>query len=271
MSKHPYLIAIDLDGTLLTDDKRITPRTVEYLHGLSKQGHYIVIASGRPLRACIKYQEQLDVKAPIICYNGALTTHPHDEHFPRRLITLELDIVRQILSEIDFSYLDNMMIETPNDIFLFKRDDQLNIFFWNEGLDINYGDPLELLKENPMTLIFKIKKRTPQFDAFITSVVEKHEHYRLRFWDSSPYCEVYLEHGTKKDALVHLSETLHIPHEYTIAIGDAENDIQLLQWANHSIAMKNGVDVIKNAAVYITEEDNNNDGIIKAVKNIISE
>ncbi|MGI6734648.1 MAG: HAD hydrolase family protein [Bacilli bacterium] len=67
MSKDKYLIALDLDGTLLTDDKRITPKTRDYLNSLGAAGHTIVIATGRPLRAAYSYQQELGIKAPT-CY-----------------------------------------------------------------------------------------------------------------------------------------------------------------------------------------------------------
>ena len=270
MSENKYLVAVDLDGTLLTDDKRITPRTAEYLKKLSDEGHYIVIASGRPLRACLRYQQQMNISAPIICYNGALTLNPTDSSFPERLVTLEVDVVKQIISELGFDNMDNMMLETMHHIYMLSRDDQLNVFFWNQGLDLTYGNPIHNLEEPSMTLIFKLKERSKEFDEFIVKTVEKHENYKLRFWDNSPYCEVYLTNGTKKDGFAYLAEVLNIPHENTVAIGDAENDIQLLTWSNHAIAMKNAIDLIKNAATIITKDDNNHDGIIEALDSIIN-
>ena len=47
----PYLLAFDMDGTLLDDKKKICPKTLRYLKKLIKQGHKVVISSGRPIRS----------------------------------------------------------------------------------------------------------------------------------------------------------------------------------------------------------------------------
>ncbi len=269
MNNIKYIIAIDLDGTLLTDSKKITPKTVDFLKKLNNEGHCIVIASGRPLRACIKYQEQLEVRAPIICYNGALVIDPHNNKIKKRIVTLNRDYVGKIIDQIGLENLDNMMLETENHIYLLKRDDQLNVFFWNQGLDVIYGEPRNHLNEDSMTLIFKLKKRNPEFDDFIVKTVEQYPNFNLRFWDDSSYCEAFLTNGTKKHAFQYLAEQLGFDHSQTIAIGDAENDIGMIEWARYGIAMSNSVDIIKNAATHITKDDNNNDGIIEVLTEII--
>ncbi len=63
------IIAFDMDGTLLTHKKKISFLTLYYLRKLTKQGHLIVLASGRPSRSLKKYYNQLKLKTPMICYN----------------------------------------------------------------------------------------------------------------------------------------------------------------------------------------------------------
>ena len=58
-SEKPYLIAFDMDGTLLNEKKNIPSKTRRYLLKLAKKGHKIVLASGRPSRALKQYYEQL--------------------------------------------------------------------------------------------------------------------------------------------------------------------------------------------------------------------
>lgn len=72
--------------------------------------------------------------------------------------------------------------------------------------------------------------------------------------------------GTGAQYLVKL---LNIPHTSTVAIGDEQNDIPMIQSAHIGIAMKNGIDDIKKAADYVTENDNNHDAIAEVIEKFI--
>ena len=112
-----YLIAIDLDGTLLTDDKKITPKTRDYLNALGNAGHHIVIATGRPLRAAYSFQQELGVKAPIVSYNGALASFPGETWFPKRVRTFDRNVLRASVNEIGYELLGNLMIENEEHVY----------------------------------------------------------------------------------------------------------------------------------------------------------
>ena len=74
-----YLIAIDIDGTLLNKDRVISKATKEYLLKLSNEGHLIVLASGRPIRSLVQFHDELKLDTPLICYNGALVFSLNDK------------------------------------------------------------------------------------------------------------------------------------------------------------------------------------------------
>ena len=67
-----YLIALDLDGTLLKDDKTISPTTKKYLKELEDKGHLIVLTSGRALRSVLEYYKDIGLStSPVIAYNAS--------------------------------------------------------------------------------------------------------------------------------------------------------------------------------------------------------
>ena len=80
------------------------------------------------------------------------------------------------------------------------------------------------------------------------------------------YCPVDTDKGTGAQYLVKL---LNIPHTSTVAIGDEQNDIPMIQSAHIGIAMKNGIDDIKKTADYVTENDNNHDAIAEVIEKFI--
>src|SRR5690625_4908938 len=79
MRKQPHLIAIDLDGTLLTDKKTISETSRNTLKSLMDQGHIVVIATGRANRVSISYYNELGLTTPLINSNGAVLHHPLDK------------------------------------------------------------------------------------------------------------------------------------------------------------------------------------------------
>ena len=75
----PHLICLDLDGTLLNDNKEISSYTKQVLNELQQRGHQIMIATGRPYRASQMYYHELNLTTPIVNFNGAYVHHPKDK------------------------------------------------------------------------------------------------------------------------------------------------------------------------------------------------
>lgn len=269
MKQTRYLIALDMDGTLLNSQSEISPITHDYLRELDQQGHVIVLASGRPLRALKKFHEDLKLHSPMVCYNGAYVVSTTDPRFQAIKTNLHLNVVRQILLDIGIETLDNIMLESLDDIWLLREDDDLNSFFWHQDLDLIYGNPLLTINEDPMTLILRSKKRSVDHDQVIRDAVKKHPHYKVRFWHDSDYSEVFLDSVSKKEGLKIIADHYGIPHDHTIAFGDAENDIEMLSWAQFGIAMQNANPICKAHAKMVAEFDNDHDGIVVELKKIL--
>src|SRR5207253_1198193 len=72
-SPSPYrVLALDLDGTLLTDDLRITRRSHDAIRRARARGVAVLLASARPPRAMLRYHRHLELDTPLVAYNGAL-------------------------------------------------------------------------------------------------------------------------------------------------------------------------------------------------------
>ncbi|MGI6714093.1 MAG: Cof-type HAD-IIB family hydrolase [Bacilli bacterium] len=257
-----YLIAIDLDGTLLTDDKRITAKTKAYLQKLDKLGHIIVLASGRAERSTSRFAALLNLKNPVVSYNGVLTLSDHDENFKTRMATYPLENIKAIIRSIGIDNLENIMCETPECVWLQKEDKQLSAFFDHNEVKVIYGDILQNLDVSPITLIFKFKEHTEEMKNQARKIIRQYPNYDVRFWWDSDYGEIFYQNVTKADGIASIAEYYKIPSERIIAFGDAENDIHMLSRAHYGFAMKNANLVTKKHAAYYTCRDNNHDGII---------
>jgi Cof subfamily protein (haloacid dehalogenase superfamily) len=256
-----HLIALDLDGTLLNKDKKISKTTLKYLKQIKDQ-HLIVLSTGRPYRSFIKYYQQLGLNTPMVCYNGAYVTNPTDPTFKTTSFAFPQDVVKQIYLDVGVEHLDNVMCETNVNIWLLKEEKNLASFFWHDNMNIIYGPLEKTLNENPMTMIIKVKKRNPKLDALVFKAVKKHSGLKVRFWGSSQFCEIYYQHISKGSALLSILKYYGISKKYFMSFGDAENDKEMLQLATTSFVMKNAESHIKKYGKFLTKKDNQHDGII---------
>ena len=71
-----HLIALDLDGTLLKNDKTISHKTKHVIQKAREAGHVVMIATGRPFRSSEMYYRELQLDTPIVNFNGAFVHHP---------------------------------------------------------------------------------------------------------------------------------------------------------------------------------------------------
>lgn len=260
-----HLIALDLDGTLLKKDKKISKATLAYLKQI-KEHHVIVLATGRPYRSFIKYYQQLGLNTPMVCYNGAYVTNPTDANFKSSSFAFPQEVVKKIYLDIGVNHLDNVMCETNVNIWLLKEEKNLASFFWHENMNIIYGPLENTLNEDPMTMIIKVKKRNQKLDQMVFNAVKKHPGLKVRFWGSSQFCEIYYRHISKGSALLTLLKQYRIPRKYFMSFGDAENDREMLQFASTSFVMKNAESHIKKYGKFITKKDHHHDGIIDELK-----
>ena len=265
----PLLIAFDMDGTLLNEKKTISFRTKRLLKKLSKEGHKIVLASGRPSRAMMKYYDELGLKTPLICYNGAYVFSPYDKDFKTVEFEFPKEVIIQVMEKIK-PHIINVMCEDNDNIWVDKEDKYLARFFWYENMNVIYGDLSKTLTKNPMTCIAQAPYEYRDTKE-IEKIMEDYPGLGVRFWTGSPYFELYYE-GTSKGASVkNVASYYNIPKERIVVFGDAENDREMLEEAGISVAMSNGKETLKQKAKIISIKDNNHNGIYHTLKLILKE
>lgn len=261
------VIAFDMDGTLLNEKKEICFLTRLYLKKLTKKGHIIVLASGRPSRALNRYYNELKLKTPMICYNGAYVFNPHDGKFPTIEFEFPKNIIIEVLDKIK-PHIHNVMCETDTEIWVDKKDDYLAKFFWYENMDIHYGNLSDTLKKDPMTCIVQTPyeyRDTKEIDA----VMDKYPELGARFWTGSPYFELFYKETSKGNALKSICKYYGISTDNLIVFGDAENDVEMFNAAGTSVLMKNSAYDLKEKTTMISLKDNNHNGIYHTLKKIL--
>lgn len=250
------LVAIDLDGTLLDPERKITPAVKEAVKAAKKLGVKIVICTGRPLMGVTDILEQLDLTEHgdyVITYNGALVL---------RADTGEEFIKESILRD-DFLDLDAMarkiglplMAITRKGIYTPQRD--IGKYVVHEAAMVN------------MPLYYRLPEEIADLEIAKVMTVDEPEKLdngiaymsfeffeRFNMVKSTPY---YLEFMNKKaskgSAVKHLAKKLFLDMEEVMAIGDEENDRAMLEVAGTPVVMANGKPELKKIAKYVTKSN----------------
>ncbi len=250
--KTGYLIAIDLDGTLIQGFDNYDKLSFDYLKKIAND-NYIVIATGRPFRSSKYYYDLLELKTPIINYNGALVHHPLDKNFKKNMITISKETVCKILND-NLDIIDNIFCEIEDDIYLYRKQDEINSYLHLDGGTLHIGAFEQILTGNPNGAIcFSKKGSEEKLESYISNTFQGK--LRIRFWDDNNFVvsEIYNPLTTKGNGIKQIINYYNIPFEKTIAIGDGHNDIELLEEVNIKVAMANSHNSLFEYANYTTK------------------
>lgn len=266
--KQRYLIAMDMDGTLLDEDKKISQETSDYLRQLQAEGNVIAIASGRPFRAIEPYYREIGLTGPVICYNGAYVTDPVNHKFPSHHTEIKKEIITSLIADVGPENFLNVMCETNDEAWVITDDPALETFFWKTGITVHQGPMAEILDKDPFTMIILTKDHDA--DDSLVKVAFSNPNMGLRFWGNSTYSELYFLNVNKGSALLEIAEVYDIDPKNIIALGDGENDVEMLQSAAVGVAMKNSEEVLFAHADMISLDDNNHDGVKKTLEYLLA-
>ena len=255
-----YLIAVDLDGTLLRDDKTISERNLRALHAAREAGHEVMIATGRPKRHSITYYEQLGLTTPIINFNGALVHHPNDPSYAVTHRPIPLKTAHEIIEEVAETKAHNIVVEVTDHVYFQKEPQEFYSPYAERALSVTSGNLLKQLRDEPTSLlIHATKDHVEQVRMRLNDVHA--EAVLNRQWRMPEHMiEVMSKNTSKALGLREVSKHLNIDRSNIIAFGDEENDLEMLDYVGTGVAMGNAIDQLKVVANEVTAS-NMDDGI----------
>ena len=259
------LIFIDLDGTLLNDSFELSPYTLKVLKEVSKKGHKVILASGRPPRAMLPYYKQLGLDTPFIAYNGTYVTDPNDISFPPLKEAFPLNDVKAILSEIDFPLL-NIAFEDDEKIFMHNLDPFLIGYFPKMGERIETGKAEDYLTKDVFALIFEAEK---EYDEKLKEIVEKHAPMGCRHWGNSKHCEAYYARYDKGNAAEYIAKHYGVEPKDIIAFGDSDSDYKMLAFAGLKYHVFPCKSHLLSEKVPSLEKGNNDDAVAHKLEELL--
>lgn len=265
------ILFVDLDATLLCDDKTISEGNRKAIRKMLDAGHYIALATGRPIESGRIVARELGFSTPgcyMIAFNGAVVYDCAADHVLMKR-SLPIDIVQELFEQAEEA---GIYVQTYNnvDIITTRHTRELDYYRKKAGLSYKISpNVLDLLEEEPQkVLLIELEHRER-----LVRFQKKYLGWEKGKCNSFFSCPEYLEYcpvGTNKGSgLQYLTQILNMPADSTVAVGDEENDITMIQAAHVGVAMKNGTQAVKTAADYITENDNNHDAIAEVIEKFI--
>jgi len=249
-----HLIALDLDGTLLTDNKTISDNSKVMIRSLIDQGHIVVIATGRSKRVTMNYYHELGLKTPVVNSNGAFMHHPFDKNWKTQHLPLTFDTAMEIVETSKHFQSKNILANVQDNIYLDTYDEAIANFygFTQTNDEFIVGDMKDSLKDEPTgMLLYPDERYLPELTEKLNQLqTEMVDH---RNWGAPFHVIEVLNIGANKgEAIKQLADQYNIPNERVIAFGDGGNDLEMIDYAGVGVAMENAVEDLKNLASYHT-------------------
>ena len=267
------LIAFDLDGTLLREDKSISPRNLAALEKAARRGIHIVPATGRVYSVLPKELQQLEYIRYVICINGAVLFDKqtkqeiYSAQIPLDRTLALIDYIRRLPLDVIYDcYADNTGWTTHKNFTLVDEyipHMPMRELFHSSRKPVD--DLVEHLQQRgkPVQKVQMYFKEPGNRDAIIAQLHQKFPDIQVSS-SLSNNLELNGSEAGKHTALRVLCEKLGIDMRQVLALGDGSNDIGMLEAAGVGVAMANATQQVRRAADSVTA-DNENDGVAQAI------
>lgn len=267
------LIVLDLDGTVLTDEGFIGRPTLNLIHKLQNEyGVAFSVATGRLQSSIIEYCKILKINAPIISLDGSLIKKLDDEkpvfeaYVSKKHIKKAVELANRFMVRIALCHADTIYYTETNEVI----PTIANKMGAKYSIINSYDDVLDKVLE-----IF-MASENHSYVSYISSKMSfpysfglNYSLYKAQTQKGIYYLEIRKKGCNKKTGLIKLLKYLGISIGQCAVIGDWYNDRPLFETKALKIAMANSVSEIKYLADYVTETDNNNNGVAEFLEMVL--
>ncbi len=264
----PALIATDVDGTLLDEDENVTPRTRQAVRAAVASGVHFVLATGRPPRWIPPVVEALGFAPMAVCANGAVIYDPNQD----RIIsarTLAVDVLTE-LAEIATRVIPGAGLAVER-VGRTAHDSATPQFVSSPGYEHAWLNPdntevsIEDLLSAPAVklLIRKAGARSSDMAALLAKHIGVEGD--ITYSTNNGLIEINPIGTSKATGIEEVARPLEITAEDVITFGDMPNDVPMLLWAGHGVAMGNAHPDAIAAANEVTAP-NTDDGLARVLE-----
>lgn len=249
------LMVVDIDGTLLDDDREVTAEVREVVQLARRHRVRLTLATGRVLCSAAQVAAELGITEPVISDGGAVVSGPDGRRL--RDLRIEPGVAAQILEQLAAGEADaDCHLFYPHQILVNRASPAVGRYA--ERLRIvmtpaaNLADEARSRPDGPTMIVLRTtRQRAPALRAKYGAAFGG----RVRVTSTAPHFLDFLhQQASKARALEFLSRKLGIPLPAVIAVGDGINDLDMIAQAGLGVLVANAAPELWPAAGYVTAE-----------------
>ena len=224
---------------MIAEDAVLRPRTRAAIERTLNAGIYVVLVTGRMFQSVRRYALEAGIENPVVCYQGAVVADPVGGHWLRH-VPIPLELARETIAALkDEGFSPNCYVD--DELYVEEVTPEARRYADFQHLQLHeVGNLLEWLDRPPTKLV--VIDDPEVLDDLKQRMLERFAG-RLYISKSLPYfLEFASPEVTKAAGLDFLAEQLGFSRERTVAFGDGENDIELVDWAGYGVAVENADD-----------------------------
>ncbi len=260
------LVALDLDGTLLRSDKTISARTLQTIQTAREQGVIVAIATGRMYSTARAYGKLLGLgDMPMVLYAGGLiqTVETGKKLYEKTIPVEDARTLLAMAKEQGWqmqTYIDDVLRAAVSDCWVqgYERKTGAQAVICGDAFYQPQGPCNKILSRGPHE---ELLQRKAYIDAHMPGKLQV-------LFSEDTFLEIMPTEVDKGRGLQRLADLFGVSIEETMAVGDSQNDIDMLKAAGLSVTMENAHDEIKKIAGYVTAS-NDEDGVAQAIEKFV--
>jgi len=235
------IIAVDLDGTLLNGESKLSDFTKDTIKQISKKGHHVIIATGRPYRMAKDFYHQLELETPMINFNGSLTHLPGKVWEHEKCLTVDKKYLLDMVARKEEIEADFIAGEYRKKFYITATDHEIADprLFGVENFHPENQFNSDLVTKDPNCILLQ----TRASDKYaLAEEMNRFYQYQLNIntWGGPLNILECTPKGVHKAfALKYLLKVMNRDKQDLIAFGDEHNDTEMLSFAGKGYAMKN--------------------------------
>lgn len=263
------LIALDLDGTVLTSDISILPSTIEAVAYARSKGVKVIVCTGRIVGEASAFAKELGASSLLISAGGAAISDAQHARNVKEW-AMPWDIGAQVVEAVQNRPV-TVMIYVGERLYLNPYSDEIlsstkrTEGFWSSKVVLS--DIAGAIREHkfPVSKVFA----RGDIDQLAGALGEIHGLHGIHITRSAENNFEVIPKGVNKGrALRELAHVMGISMDEIMAVGDSDNDLDMLRAVGMPVVMRNGDPAVQQEAKYITDT-NDNDGVAKAIYKFI--
>jgi Cof subfamily protein (haloacid dehalogenase superfamily) len=241
------VVATDLDRTLIWDDYVLRPRTLAALARAREAGLPVIVVTGRMVQSAQRVLAPAGWSEPIICYQGAAVVAADGTwllHEP-----IELALAREAIAAVEADGW-GLNVYVDDELYVARVTPEAERYATFQRIELHVVGDLDGWLERPPTKLVVIGDP----DALDVLGALLRERFAGRLWitKSLPFfLELAAEGVSKASGLSFLAEGMGFTQARTLAFGDGENDLDLVEWGGYGVAVENADPRVKAIADWV--------------------